>query len=191
MYRSIIDQNPNWYSPYFKGTNPKVYWNPDTGRCGYKSLDIKNWTTASLYSYTPYRPNQAALNAGYGTGDSCSSYGNRNFYSYFTDWFGTTTSPLFTIKGAGGTVYLSYGDTYYGIPSPAVLRAYGLDTKRITSVDPEQIESYTQGPALSTVVKYGSDATVYLVDNGHLIRRAVMANIESLWTRQWRSKDIF
>jgi uncharacterized protein with LGFP repeats len=38
------------------------------------------------------RPNAASLAAGRGTGDSCSSYGNRNFWGYFTDWFGSTHS---------------------------------------------------------------------------------------------------
>ena len=40
----------------------------------------------------PTSPNAAALDAGYGTGDGCSAYGNRNFCSYFTDWFGSTQS---------------------------------------------------------------------------------------------------
>lgn len=69
-----------------------AYDNINNARCGTSSVFIANKATAGLYSYTPYRPNQAALNAGYGTGDSCSSYGNRNFYSYFTDWFGSTQS---------------------------------------------------------------------------------------------------
>lgn len=105
MFRSVISRSPNWYSPYFKGTNPRVYWHPDTGRCGSQSLTIANWTTAALYDYTPYRPNQAALNAGYGTGDSCSSYGNRNFYLYFTDWFGTTSAPNYAAQFAGQSTY--------------------------------------------------------------------------------------
>ncbi len=54
------------------------------------NVNIVNLATAALYDYTPYQPNAAALAAGYGTGDSCSSYGNRNFYLYFNDWFGTT-----------------------------------------------------------------------------------------------------
>jgi len=90
MFRSIIDRDPNWYSPYIAGNNPKVYWHPNTSSCSGKSLTIDNWSTAGLYSYTPYRPNQAALDAGYGEGNSCSSYGNRNFYLYFNDWFGST-----------------------------------------------------------------------------------------------------
>ncbi|QTE30233.1 hypothetical protein [Pengzhenrongella sicca] len=61
--------------------------------CGGSTVVIRNQATANLYNYTPYQPNPAALAAGYGTGDSCSAYGNRNFWSYFTDWFGSTTSP--------------------------------------------------------------------------------------------------
>ena len=102
MYRSIISRDPDWYSPYVAGYNPRVYWHPDTSRCGSRSLTIENWSTAALYSYTPYRPNQAALDAGYGTGNSCSSYGNRNFYLYFRDWFG---SPR------GATVSIGYLNT--------------------------------------------------------------------------------
>ncbi len=60
--------------------------------CGRASVYIENQATAGLYNYTPYVPNAAALRAGYGKGDSCSAYGNRNFYSYFTDWFGSTQS---------------------------------------------------------------------------------------------------
>lgn len=57
--------------------------------CGGTTVNVVNYATAGLYNYTPYQPNGAALRAGYGTGDSCSSYGNRNFFNYFTDWFGT------------------------------------------------------------------------------------------------------
>jgi uncharacterized protein with LGFP repeats len=76
---------------YKAGRNNQIPWHPNTG-CGYSTVYIANQATAGLYNYTPYRPNQAALNAGYSTGDSCSSYGNRNFWQYFTDWFGNTQS---------------------------------------------------------------------------------------------------
>jgi hypothetical protein len=71
---------------YRIGSN-NIYWNPNAS-CGYSTVTIRNQATAGLYNYTPYRPNQAALNAGYGSGNSCSSYGNRNFYLYYSDWFG-------------------------------------------------------------------------------------------------------
>ena len=44
---------------------------------------VKNKATAALYTYTPYQPNEAALNNMYGLGDRCSAYGNRNFYNMF------------------------------------------------------------------------------------------------------------
>lgn len=61
-------------------------------KCGTKSVFIENQATAGLYNYTPYTPNDAALAAGGGLGDECSSYGNRNFYRFFTSWFGSTGS---------------------------------------------------------------------------------------------------
>lgn len=57
-------------------------------RCGTQKIVIRNLATAGLYNYTPYAPNASALSNLYGTGDSCASYGNRNFWRYFTDWFG-------------------------------------------------------------------------------------------------------
>lgn len=75
-----------WYAP---GRTWNILYNPNRG-CGSGPVYIENQATANLYYYTPYQPNRAALNAGYGEGDGCSSYGNRNFFNYFTDWFGST-----------------------------------------------------------------------------------------------------
>jgi hypothetical protein len=70
-----------------------IQYKPFTS-CGAPVVNIRNQATANLYNYTPYQPNAAAMAAGYGTGDGCSSYGNRNFWLYFTDWFGSTTGPI-------------------------------------------------------------------------------------------------
>ena len=75
-----------WYAP---GKTWNIRWHPDA-TCGSSPVYIQNQATANLYYYTPYQPNAAALRAGYGEGDGCSAYGNRNFYNYFTDWFGST-----------------------------------------------------------------------------------------------------
>ena len=83
----IYQAYPNNYN-YRAGQTNSIYWHPDLSRCGSSNVYIENQATAALYIYTPYRPNQAALNNLYGTGDSCSSYGNRNFWRLFTDWFG-------------------------------------------------------------------------------------------------------
>ncbi|SDX49414.1 Uncharacterized conserved protein, contains LGFP repeats [Modestobacter sp. DSM 44400] len=74
---------------YRAGLVNQVRFSPNAA-CGSPQVYILNQATAGLYNYTPYQPNTAALNAGYGSGDGCSAYGNRNFYSYFTDWFGST-----------------------------------------------------------------------------------------------------
>lgn len=85
LFRYILDHGSKYYPV---GKN-QVKYNPNNA-CGSSVVDIKNRATAALYQYTPYQPNSAALNVGYGIGDSCSAYGNRNFYLYFTDWFGST-----------------------------------------------------------------------------------------------------
>lgn len=86
MFRAIMNDDSSWYTPYNLGNN-QILWHPNSS-CGTSTVNIQNRATKALYNYTPYRPNQAALNAGYGTGDNCSSYGNRNFFLYFRDWFG-------------------------------------------------------------------------------------------------------
>lgn len=168
MFRSIIDQNPNWYSPYFVGNNPRVYWNPDTERCGSAPLNIVNWTTAGLYSYTPYRPNQAALDAGYGLGDSCSAYGNRNFYSYFKDWFGSTQgSPFFAINGR---IYIDGAENrYYYVPSPDILSTYGVGStfNSIREVDSSYIQGKTNAGNLPRMARF-EGLEIYAVDESKL-----------------------
>jgi hypothetical protein len=89
------EANPNSYN-YKANRNNFIYYNPNLSGCGGSNVYIHNQATASLYIYTPYQPNTAALNNLYGTGDSCSAYGNRNFWRMFNDWFGSTlaTSAL-------------------------------------------------------------------------------------------------
>lgn len=98
LFRGFVDNTPGWYIPFTTGVN-SIAWSPSSA-CGRGNVNIENRATVALYSYTPYQPNTPAKNAQYGTGDGCSAYGNRNFYLYFTDWFGSTygtvqvTSPL-------------------------------------------------------------------------------------------------
>ncbi len=69
--------------------NKFIAYNPN-GSCGGTTLNIQNRATAALYSYTPYQPNAAALAAAPGQIVNCGSYGNLNFWRYFTAWFGST-----------------------------------------------------------------------------------------------------
>ena len=81
--------NPNNYG-HVPGIVNNVLFHPNSA-CGSSPVKIENKATAGLYNYTPYQPNGPALAAGYAaSSNSCSSYGNRNFWLYFTDWFGST-----------------------------------------------------------------------------------------------------
>lgn len=93
--QQVYVANPTYYG-YRAGQVATVKWHPNSA-CGTSKVRIQNQATANLYIYTPYRPNMAALAAGYGTGDSCSSYGNRNFYNYYVQWFAPEVS-----KNPGG-----------------------------------------------------------------------------------------
>lgn len=79
-----------WWSYKKPFQNNFVLWNVEPSGCGGSSIYIDTKATAALYTYTPYQPNQAALNNMYGTGDGCSAYGNRNFWRVFNDWFGNS-----------------------------------------------------------------------------------------------------
>ncbi|KRA22508.1 hypothetical protein ASD65_17110 [Microbacterium sp. Root61] len=89
--------NPAGTSQYFTWYAPGKTWNvryhPEIS-CGSSPVRIQNQATANLYYYTPYQPNAASIRAGYGEGDGCSSYGNRNFFQYFNDWFGSTVGQV-------------------------------------------------------------------------------------------------
>lgn len=89
-----------------------VRFNPKSS-CGSKSVFISGYATSSLYNYTPYTPNKAALNDLYGNGDlanpdppNCSSFGNRNFWRMYYEWFGNPLAPIYDserIKGPGSS----------------------------------------------------------------------------------------
>ena len=87
LFRIVLDGG---WTNYPLGEN-YIYYNPNRD-CGGSVVNIQNLATSSLYRYTPYQPNAGALAAGYGTA-SCGAYGNRNFYLYFSDWFGNPTDP--------------------------------------------------------------------------------------------------
>ena len=100
------------------GTSPNA-------ACGSSAVFIQNQATASLYNYTPYQPNAAALAAGYGAGNACSAYGNRNFWNYFTDWFGPTTqrAPVGSLDAATSTS-----------PGVIAVRGWALDPDTTASI---------------------------------------------------------
>ncbi|MFD0789104.1 LGFP repeat-containing protein [Microbacterium insulae] len=116
-----------WYAP---GKTWNILWHPNSA-CGTSPVYVQNQATANLYYYTPYRPNAAAIRAGYGTGDSCSSYGNRNFYQFFTDWFGSTQSVAapasYPVSGAIATEWKRMGGAAGGLGRPLAAAAIVTD----------------------------------------------------------------
>lgn len=76
-----------------------VPYSPNSS-CGGTTVNVRNYATAALYNYTPYQPNAAALANLSGVGDSCSSYGNRNFWRFYSDWFGSTIEIPCTVNPA-------------------------------------------------------------------------------------------
>ncbi|MDL2235504.1 hypothetical protein LJC07_05020 [Christensenellaceae bacterium OttesenSCG-928-L17] len=92
LFRTVLDGG---WSNYPIG-DTWVPYNPDS-RCGGSVINIKNRATSALYRYTSYQPNGYAL-SGLGSDTSypnCAAFGNRNFYSYFTEWFGSTQEDGF------------------------------------------------------------------------------------------------
>ncbi|WP_307481882.1 LGFP repeat-containing protein [Microbacterium trichothecenolyticum] len=113
------------YLKFPKSFSYQLGWNnilyqaspPDTsGRCGTKRVFIQNDATRALYVYTPYTPNQAALDNLYGTGDFCSAYGNRNFWRLYTDWFGNPVGDRVT--GEYAAVWQALGGSSGVLGSP-------------------------------------------------------------------------
>ncbi|RKR73244.1 carbohydrate binding domain-containing protein [Frondihabitans australicus] len=102
----VYAKNPTYFR-YRAGYTNVIQYSPSSA-CGSASVYVQNQATASLYNYTPYTPNKAALAAGYGSAP-CGAYGNRNFFLYFSDWFGNPAnylkSPSFEGRTASGWVW--------------------------------------------------------------------------------------
>ena len=80
------------------GQANSVRFHPNAA-CGSSSVVIQNRATAALYYYTPYQPNAAAMANLGGPGDTCSAYGNRNFWVYYSNWFGAPNGGSSPIGG--------------------------------------------------------------------------------------------
>jgi hypothetical protein len=149
QFRLYSNNSKNYrYKPYQANA---IQYNPNTG-CGTSGVVVETKATAGLYNYTPYQPNQAALNNLYGTGDSCSAYGNRNFWRLFHDWFGATRDYDTTIPHPDGTlidldskVYVVENGARHLVQSPAVFESYNFRwdlIKQPTSGDKQLPEGY-------------------------------------------------
>ncbi len=167
MFRAIMNASPTWYTPYIVGNN-YIQYRPDPS-CGGSVVNIVNRATQALYNYTPYQPNTAALNAGYGSAEPCGAYGNRNFYLYFSDWFGSTIGAYY----AGVDYSPTYDTSYYLANNPDVQQAtggdaygafnhfvnYGMKEGRLSSPNFSIIAYKNANPDLRAI--YGSNLPAY------------------------------
>jgi len=155
--------NPTRWN-YQAGRVNSILYNPNAA-CGRGNVYIQNKATAALYIYTPYQPNGAALGNLYGTGDGCSSYGNRNFWRIFSDWFGSpieASSLLRTPDNA--SVYLVSGDNKYPISSSAVFAALS-PLGKVGYVSQQYLNTLSTGHTVGRSIR-DSSGTIYFYDSG-------------------------
>lgn len=162
-----------WFQWYAPGRTWNILFNPNSA-CGTAPVYVANKATSALYYYTPYQPNAAALRAGYGTGDGCSAYGNRNFYNYFTDWFGSTQSvkrPDGPLVNVGNDIYAITNGTAYHVGAdvwPQYKWAYGNPAPTTNA----HIASLRQGGAATLFLHDAATGAVAYLDGGKTHRFA-------------------
>lgn len=155
--------NPTGWN-HIAGRVNNIRYNPNAS-CGTGAVFIQNQATAGLYNYTPYQPNAAALANLYGTGDGCSSYGNRNFWRLYTDWFGATTAGTSLVRTvANATVYLISGTSKYPVPSLQLLNALA-PLGPLGYVSQQYLDGYATQQNVGRVLR-SPDGTIYFYDSG-------------------------
>lgn len=155
MFRTVLDGG---WSNYPAGKTSYIQYNP-TASCGGSMVYIENRATSALYRYTPYQPNAAALAAGSGTGDICGAYGNRNFYIYFTNWFGSTQLdiPTANYQVIEDGVYTLVSGATYNTALTASGKAAGsnasMNTRAGTDIQKWQVTYHGEDSTYSFVNK--------------------------------------
>ena len=156
--------DPRGSFTYMKvGRTSNVRYHPNAS-CGTKPVLIKSIATTALYYYTPYTPNDAALKNLYGTGDSCSAYGNRNFWRFYTDWFGSTIGGGFLLKSASSGTYLIVDNNKYLVTDPDLLASIA-PLGPVGTISQEYLNSFVDSGELTRVVK-SVTGQYYFVEGG-------------------------
>lgn len=166
-------QHPNDYR-YGLGWST-IQYSPDPN-CGTKQVYIQNIATLSLYIYTPYTPNDAALSA-YPGQAYCGAYGNRNFFQFFKEWFGVTSYSGRVIKsGAPGSgVYLVENGIKRAFTSVEALYSHGYTWANVITVTDGVLAGIPTGEPLGiNMAAYNGKllrssapgSGVYLIENG-------------------------
>lgn len=150
---------------YTAGKSARILYTP-TASCKSRNVYIENRATSALYNYTPYVPNASSLVHPYKKGDACSSYGNRNFSLYYTDWFGNPRAGNYLVKTAAHT-YLTIGRDRWQLPDGATRLRSTLATKFGTAlrVSTGYVGTLTSHGILAPILKSTGGGT-YLLANG-------------------------
>ena len=163
--------NPAGSFTYLKvGKDVSVAYQANKASCGRRTFTLKSQATAALYYYTPYTPNQAALSNLYGSGDSCSAYGNRNFWRYYWDWFGSPVGGGFLLQSSSSAVYLITPDPASGnyvkhrVGDPALVKAYA-PLGPIGQISQDYLDSFATSSDMNRLVKSATGG-YYFVDGG-------------------------
>lgn len=167
---------------YKTGQTNFIQYNPNAA-CSGTNVLIESQATAGLYNYTPYQPNAAALANLYGTGDSCSAYGNRNFWRIWSDWFGSTIDArLFyrVIRGdQRGEVYLQTHQGKYYVSSYDLLAEWGLGPANVIVIPQSQVDTLPTKNNLSNTLTDGA-GRLYIVEGGNL-HEVTSQNHTAIW----------
>jgi len=201
LFHTVVTGNSNWSNPYSSGTswfspyilgNNKIYYNPgpctaldgsqcikrNPDACSSSIVNIKNSATQSLYDYTPYQPNSATLDWEFNNGPpvssaypECGAFGNVNFLTYFTDWFGSTIRNL--VRTSDGGVYLIENGVKRAFPSETIFLSYQYKWSDVLAISDAEINIYTNGEAMTynTHLRDGHLVTspsvgIYVIENG-------------------------
>lgn len=161
-----------WLRP---GRTVNVRYSPRSS-CGTKSFEIKSQATANLYYYTPYTPNRAALDNLYGTGDSCSAYGNRNFWRFFHDWFGSPIGGGYLLRSDDGPLYVISGSQRFEISDPTYVDALGA-LGPVGEISKPYLDSFTDAGSMQLLVESSATNELFLLagDKRYLVPNCELA----------------
>jgi hypothetical protein len=126
QFKRYTDPASSFYSSKPVGVRQPILYHPNA-RCGTKQVRIRNAATHALYIYTPYTPNDAALANLAGSGDSCSSYGNSNFWEYYQYWFNAKANLASDVEGLARSVINTWGELVDDTSCTATANACSFD----------------------------------------------------------------
>ncbi len=157
--------NPEGSFTYWKpGRTVSMRFHPRAS-CGSMQFPLKSQATANLYYYTPYTPNAAALRNLYGTGDSCSAYGNRNFWRFYHDWFGSPIGGGYLLKAAGTETFLIADNKKYLVQDTRLLAAL-RPLGPLGEISKEYLDSFETAGTMGQLVRNRDNNQVLLLVDG-------------------------